>query len=190
MSSSTTKIAISWALKELVKEKPLNKITIQDIADRCGINRQTFYYHFQDIIDLVRWTLYTDAEKLIRGNKTYDTWQKGYLAVFRTIEQDKTFILNIYHHAPREYITDYLYSVTLGLLTDVVKEKEREMGLRVREDDIMFIANFFKYSLVGIVLDWIGKGMEEKSEVIVSKLDSIIHGTIEKALMNAAVGKT
>ena len=47
MSSNTTKMAISYALKEIVLEKPLNKITIQDIASRCGINRQTFYYHFR-----------------------------------------------------------------------------------------------------------------------------------------------
>ena len=97
--------------------------------------------------------------------------------------------MNIYHHAPREYITEYLYSVTLGLLTDVVKEKAHALSLTVRDDDIDFIANFFKYSLVGIVLDWIDRGMEMSSEEIVSKLDSIIHGTMEKALSNAAVGK-
>src|SRR5574344_803707 len=123
MSSNTTKIAIAYALKELVQEKALNKITIQDIADKCGINRQTFYYHFQDIIDLVRWILISDAEKLVKGNKTYDTWQKGYSAVFETIKKDKAFILNIYHHVSREYITDYLYSITLNLLNAVVEEK-------------------------------------------------------------------
>lgn len=186
MSSNTTKIAIAYALKELVQDKALNKITIQDIADKCGINRQTFYYHFQDIIDLVRWILISDAEKLVKGNKTYDTWQKGYLACFETINKDKVFILNIYHHAPREYITDYLYSITLELLVNVVEEKIKELKLRVREEDKFFVANFFKYSLVGLVLDWIDKGMEMEPEEIVNKLDSIIHGTMEKALTNAS----
>ena len=79
MSGKTTKMAIAYALKELVEEKSLNKITIQDIADKCGINRQTFYYHLPNIIDLVEWILYTDAERLMQGSKTYDTWQKGYL---------------------------------------------------------------------------------------------------------------
>ena len=176
MSSNTTKIAIAYALKELVQEKALNKITIQDIADKCGINRQTFYYHFQDIIDLVRWILISDAEKLVKGNKTYDTWQKGYLACFETIK----------NHAPREYITDYLYSITLELLTNVVEEKIKELKLRVRDEDKFFVANFFKYSLVGLVLDWIDKGMDMEPVEIVNKLDSIIHGTMEKALTNAS----
>ena len=186
MSSNTTKMAISYALKEIVLEKPLNRITIQDIASRCGINRQTFYYHFQDIIDLVRWTLISDAEKLVKDNKTYSTWQKGYLAVFETIKKDKVFILNIYHHVPREYITEYLYSITLDLLNAVVEEKVKELKLKVRDEDKLFVANFFKYSFVGLVLDWIDKDMEMDASLIVDKLDSIIHGTIQKALMNAA----
>ena len=125
MSGKTTKMAIAYALKELVEEKSLNRITIQDIADKCGINRQTFYYHFPNIIDLVEWILYTDAEKLMQGNKTYHTWQKGYLSVFKTIEKDKSFILNVYHHAPREYIKSFLYTVTQHLLLDVVEEKTK-----------------------------------------------------------------
>ena len=53
--SDITKRAIGASLKNLLREKKLNKITVQDIADDCGINRQTFYYHFQDINDLVEW---------------------------------------------------------------------------------------------------------------------------------------
>ena len=187
MSGKTTKMAIAYALKELVEEKSLNKITIQDIAEKCGINRQTFYYHFPNIIDLVEWILYTDAERLMQGNKTYDTWQKGYLSVFKTIEKDKSFILNVYHHAPREYITSFLYTVTQRLLLDVVKEKAKELRLKVKDEDILFVADFFKYSLVGIVLDWIDKDMQMDATDVVKKLDSIIHGTMEQALRNAAI---
>ena len=186
MKRKTAKELLAESFRELSATKTVDKITIQDIADKCGINRQTFYYHFQDIIDLVRWILISDAEKLVKGNKTYDTWQKGYLACFETIKKDKVFILNIYHHAPREYITDYLYSITLELLTNVVEEKIKELKLRVRDEDKFFVANFFKYSLVGLVLDWIDKGMDMEPVEIVNKLDSIIHGTMEKALTNAS----
>ena len=57
MSGTTTKIALAYALKDLLKNKPLNKITVSDITDKCGINRQTFYYHFADIMELVGWLL-------------------------------------------------------------------------------------------------------------------------------------
>ena len=184
--ANNTKQVITQAYADLIAKKNIDRVTVKDVAEACGITRQTFYYHFQDIIDLVRWMLSTEAGRQIEGNRTYDTWQKGYLAVFRTIESDRQFILNIYHHIPRQYLMDYLYSVTMNLLLDVVREKTRDLGVRVREEDIDFIANFFKYSLVGIVLDWIDHDMEEDAAEIVSRLDAIIHGTIENALSNAA----
>ena len=54
--SQTTKRALGASLKKLLLQKPLNKITISDIAEECGISRMTFYYHFKDIYDLVEWT--------------------------------------------------------------------------------------------------------------------------------------
>lgn len=74
MSKLTTKKAIAGALKELMEEKPISKITVGDIADRCGINRQTFYYHFQDIPDLVEWICIVEADEAIENNKDYATW--------------------------------------------------------------------------------------------------------------------
>ena len=78
MSKVTTKNAIAYAFKELLLEKPINKITINDIAEKCEINRQTFYYHFHDVIELTEWICEVDAEKALKENKTYDTWQEGF----------------------------------------------------------------------------------------------------------------
>ena len=61
--SQVTKRALEASLKNLLLQKPLNKITIADIADDCGINRMTFYYHFKDIYDLVEWCCEEDASR-------------------------------------------------------------------------------------------------------------------------------
>ena len=71
MSSLTTKKAISFTLKELLLEKPLSKITVNDITERCDINRQTFYYHFESITDLVEWTCLEDADKVLKALEIY-----------------------------------------------------------------------------------------------------------------------
>ena len=67
----------------------------------------------------------------------------------------------------------------------MVEEKTKELGLKVKDKDKLFVADFFKYSLVGIVMDWIDKDMQMDAEEVVEKLDSIIHGTMEQALKNA-----
>ena len=59
--SQQTKQALSEALKAMMKKKPLNKITVRELVEDCGVNRKTFYYHFEDIFSLLKWTLDQEA---------------------------------------------------------------------------------------------------------------------------------
>ena len=61
----------------MLLEKPLNKITINDITEDCGVNRMTFYYHFKDIYDLVDWILAEDAAKAMEGRRGFGTWSEA-----------------------------------------------------------------------------------------------------------------
>ena len=65
--SQTTKRALEASLKKLLLQKPLNKITINDITEDCGVNRMTFYYHFKDIYDRVEWSCLEDARKALEA---------------------------------------------------------------------------------------------------------------------------
>ncbi|MDO4492133.1 MAG: TetR/AcrR family transcriptional regulator C-terminal domain-containing protein [Lachnospiraceae bacterium] len=187
MSRATTKIAIAFAFKELLLEKPLDKITVNDITDKCGINRQTFYYHFHDILQLTEWICEEDADRAIQANKTYDTWQEGFLALFNMIKRDRAFIVNIYRNTPRDYLYRYLYKVTYQLLFEVLEEQAE--GMVVRMEDKAFIANFYKYGFVGLVLEWIDGGMKEEPKIIIERLNSLIQGSFKHALENAKVNK-
>ena len=93
--SQVTKRALEASLKNLLLQKPLSKITISDITEDCGINRMTFYYHFKDIYDLVEWSCQEDASKALAGNKTYETWQQGFLQLFKAVQDNKPFIMNV-----------------------------------------------------------------------------------------------
>ena len=67
--SQITKRALEQSLKNLLREKPLSKITVTDITEDCGISRMTFYYHFKDIYDLVEWACMEDAAKALANKK-------------------------------------------------------------------------------------------------------------------------
>ena len=161
-------------------EKPLDKITVVDIAEDCQVNRQTFYYHFQDIYDLVEWIYTSEATAAIGGKKTYDTWQQGFLRVFQYVQENRAFVFNTYHSVSREHLERYLYSVTYDLLSGVVEEKAA--GMPVREDDKTFIAHFYKYAFVGLMLDWIATGMKQEPAALIERLGLLIHGNIAAAL--------
>lgn len=178
--STLTKEALEESLKKLLLQKPLTKIKINDITDDCGINRMTFYYHFKDIYDLVEWSCIQDAKKAIEDKKTYATWDEGFLQIFQAVEDNKPFIMNVYRSVSREQVERYLYEVTYQLLIDVVKEKSA--GMTLREEDQQFIANFYKYGFVGLMLDWIKNDMNENPSKIIERLKTLIYGDIEKSL--------
>ena len=146
------------------------------------MNRQTFYYHFQDIQDLIEWICFEDADRAIQNHKTYDTWQEGFLSLFELMKKDKPFIVNIFHSVSLESLQNYLYRVVYDLLYNVAKEKSK--GLVVREDDLAFIANFYKYGFVGIMLDWIDKGMQEDYHKIVMMMGTALDGNIARSIEN------
>ena len=180
--SNTTKQALEASLKKVMLQKPLDKITISDITSDCGISRMAFYYHFKDIYDLVEWSCLEDAKRALQGKKTYDTWQEGILQIFEAVLENKPFILNAYHSVSREQIENYLFHLTYDLLKAVVEEKTA--GMQIREEQKEFIANFYKYSFVGIMLDWIKQGMKENYHEIVNYLCTAIRGCISVSINN------
>ena len=185
--SNITKRALEASLKNLLLQKPLNKITVGDIANDCGINRMTFYYHFKDIYDLIEWSCVEDATKALEGKKTYDTWQEGFLNIFNAVLDNKPFIMNVYRSVSREQIEIYLYKLTYNLLIDVVNEKS--VGMAVSDEDKKFIADFYKYAFVGIMLNWIRNDMKEEPKQIVDRLSVLIHGNITRTLNNVRTDK-
>lgn len=178
--SQITKRALEESLKHLLLQKPLNKITINDIADDCGINRMTFYYHFKDIYDLIEWSCLEDAQKALAGKKTYDTWQEGFLHIFEAVKENKPFIMNVYRSVSREQIENYLFSLTYDLLLGVVNEQAA--GMSVRDEDKAFIANVYKYAFVGLMLEWIKGDMKEDPKHIIDRLTLVIYGNVRSAL--------
>ena len=129
--SQTTKRALEASLKKLLLEKPLNKITINDITEDCGVNRMTFYYHFKDIYDLVEWSCQEDASRALAGKKTYETWQQGFLQILQAVLDNKPFILNVYRSVSREQV-----------------ERERDAA----GSDLTFVVNQYRLGTTGIDL--------------------------------------
>ena len=178
--SQTTKRALAASLKTLLLQKPLNKITINDIAEDCGISRMTFYYHFKDIYDLVEWICVEDAAQALDGKKTYDTWQEGFLNIFQVVLDNKPFIMNVYRAVGRERVEQYLNPLVHSLVLGVVEEKSA--GMAVSQEDKNFIAYFYECAFIGIVLNWINDNMREDPAVIVERTSRLIHGNVVQGL--------
>ena len=180
----TTKRTLSETLKKILQEKSLDKVTVVDIVEASAINRQTFYYHFKDIYDLVEWSCLEDATRALAGKKTYDTWSEGLVQIFDAVYENKPFILNAYRCISRDQIESFLFHLTSDLLMNVVEEKAE--GTSISEEDRRFIADFYKYSFVGLMLDWIKQGMKDDYVDLAHKISITIHGSLTHSIENFA----
>ena len=184
--SQTTKRALAASLKKLLAQKPLSKITIADITEDCGINRMTFYYHFQDIYDLIDWICQEEGGRALQGRKDYRTWQEGFVALCRAVVENRPFIEGVYHSVQREQIETYLYRMVYGLLIRVVEELAAPYS--ISREDQEYITNFYKYAFVGVMLDWVRRGMREPPEAVVGRVSRMTRGQLLSAIQNMEAG--
>ncbi len=180
--SNTTKRALEASLKKLLLQKPLDKITIQDLTTDCGISRMAVYYHCKDIYDLVEWACVEDGKRALQGKRTYDSWQEGLEQIFEAVLENKPFIMNVYRSVSKDQIESYLYKLTYDLIEGVVEEQAQASS--ISKEDKRFIADFYKYGFVGIMLDWIKDGMQEDYSTIVKKMSLTLHGNISNSIGN------
>ncbi|MDE6845086.1 MAG: TetR family transcriptional regulator C-terminal domain-containing protein [Lachnospiraceae bacterium] len=179
---NTTKYALEASLKKLLMNKTLDKITINDLTADCGISRMSFYYHFKDIYDLVEWCCIEDGRRALQGKKTYDTWKEGIYQIFEAVMDNKSFILNVYRAVDRAKVESYLHKLTYQLIAEVVEEKCKDNNLP--QEDKAFIAEFYKYGFVGVMLDWIERGMKDDYGKIVEMMSVTLRGSIANSIHN------
>ena len=184
--SQITKRALAASLKKLLAQKPLSRITIADITEDCGINRMTFYYHFQDIYDLIDWICQEEGGRALQGRKDYGTWQEGFTALCHAVVENRAFIEGVYHSVQREQIENYLGRVVCDLLMGVVQELSGPYA--VSREDQAYITNFYKHAFVGVMLDWVKGGMREQPEQVVGRVSKMTRGQLLGAIRNMADG--
>ena len=176
--SLITKKALASALKQLMEKKSFEKITVSDIAAECGLNRQTFYYHFQDKYDLVNWVFYNDVVARVLHNDPYASWSDVMLDVLGIMRQSKTFYIKTFNTSGQNTFQDYFFSVTKDLLLEIIEETSAGTKGRMDldEEDKNYLAEFCAYGLVGMTMQWARKGMKEPPQEIVGRLSRFIDG--------------
>ena len=126
----------------------------------------------------------TYSEPDAYGNQNIRYRNKDYemTLIFEAVQENRPFIMNVYHSISKDKIESYLYKLTYQLIADVVGEKCA--GMELAEEDKRFIAEFYKYGFVGTMLDWIERGMKDDYRVIVKRLGITLYGNIANSIHN------
>ncbi len=181
-----TRRALAQALQELLEQKPLEKVTVKELTDYCGLTRNTFYYHFHDILELLDWIFTSEAERLIKVYEGNQEWEDGFEEGLNFLYANKRMIDHVYKSINRELLDSYLQEMVYRHALTVVKAESRKY--EVSDEAVAVVADFYKNAIIGAVISWIEQDMKEAPEELAKLYNSMFVGTIEAALKSAEKG--
>ena len=179
-----TEKAIREVFVKLLNERPLDKITIKDITETCGISRNTFYYHFADIPTLLEDIINGEIERVLSKTETELAWEDAFISGAQFALENKRFIYHAYKSVRHEEVERYLNSVAGEIMHRYVTRVAEDIP--VSEEDKQLIAEFYKAALVGMIVDWLNQGMKTDPVPIVKRLGTMLEGNIEVSLKRVA----
>ena len=159
-----TKQAIKAAFLELLDEKPLNKISVRDIVERCGINRNSFYYHFQDIPELISWVIERETERLRSKAEAQEDPEKR-LKFFFAVS------LNAMPYIRQSMLTNYrdeIGRILLAHFRRMIEESAegKELAHRCSQAEFDLIIRYHSMAILGILASWSEEDTKHQDEVV------------------------
>ena len=160
--------------------KPIDKITVKDLVELCSVNRQTFYYHFDDVYDLLEWVFEEDANRVLPKEIVYENWKQDVMMWFKYLHDNSTFALNVYNSNNRMYMLRYIkgrLQTCIRGFADIVSE-----GMNIDKMDYEFVIEFYSNGVVGLIAQWLDLGMQLPKEVTKERCLRMLDNSVENML--------
>ena len=168
--SLRTRQQLSHALKRAMEKKPLIRVSVSELVRSCGMNRNTFYYHFVDIYDLLKWTLEQEAVNTVSQIDLLTNTEQALRHVLDYAEANREFILCAYDSMGREQIKRFLHDGFIRMTRAAIDEGEKELGLQVDDDFKQFTATFFTEAYAEIVIGWLRRNDRSDREQLLQNM--------------------
>ena len=181
--SQFTKRAIVASFLKLLAEKPLDKITVKDIVEDCGVSRNAFYYYYADIFALMDEIFARETEKVLSAAVDLGSWQEALLHALEFALEHKRLIIHVCHSSCRDRGIRYLYRVTEKAIGESV-ERQSE-GLYSSPEDRQFLSHFYTHAVVGLFLEWVDGGLRQEPEAAIRRMGTLLDGNLRSALIKS-----
>ena len=157
--SGFTKEIIARTFTELLDEKPMSKVTVKDIVERCGVNRNTFYYHFRDIPDVVEFILKKKWDEILEAPQEKASILECMEEMAALVRSNRKLMLNVYKSVKRDTFLFYMNEVATYIITEYFDKNMNEFNLDKRE--IQMLIKYYKCLFIGILMEWLDHGLED-----------------------------
>lgn len=182
-----TKNAIKTSFLKLLNERPLGKISVRDIVEDCGINRNSFYYHYQDIPALIEEIVREHFDVLIREYPNVTSLRAGVNAAIRSALERKRAVLHIYNSVNRDIFERYLMAFCEEFIRAYFQTAFADAEISEKDREIMI--RLLKCEVFGACIDWVSSGMPETVEEDTDRLFTVCEGLSEDIIQRCKSAK-
>ncbi len=177
-----TEKAIKEAFTELLNERPLAKITVKDITDRCGVNRNTFYYHYQDVLALVEQLCEDECDRVVSRYPEINSIEGCLEALTRYARDNKRAIMHIYRSDNKDTYEASLWRMCEYVVSTYARSAFADAP--VSDEDKQLFIRFYKCACFGMVIDWISHDMKDEYVQGLLRMCELKKGTAQLIIEN------
>ncbi|MBQ8151654.1 MAG: TetR/AcrR family transcriptional regulator C-terminal domain-containing protein [Firmicutes bacterium] len=174
--ASRTKKEIAAATQELLREKPLHKITVKEITQKCDLTRNSFYYHFDDIYDVVNYIFEDEVEGIVAKYVDNEDWEAGFLSGINYLYENRDMIYHIYRTVQHENIDTYLGNIMDSVVYELINHLDVPEDLS--EESKKITALVYRSAFAGVIQQWIHDDMATPPEAVAVLCDEIFRATV------------
>ena len=157
------KSMIAETFMALSKTKDVDKITVMDLVKACHISRQTFYYHFQDILEVIEWSMQQAFQEILTRKMDTDAPEKTICIFIESSSEAAALLKKLLHSKRREQIETILVNAVRSYLQELINRQESKPNLPLA--DAKVILDFCTYGIVGLLLENCGKKSLDKERI-------------------------
>lgn len=170
-----TKERLAQALKQLSRTRTLKSVSVQSIADACGINRGTFYYHFYDKQELINWIYHSDITEPTQKflSESPENWTQISRFGLNLMFQEKDFYIQAVKLDGQNNLSDYIKTEIEGNWNILVNRYTELCNSAAVPTDMSFFANFMAGGAYSMLMKWLENGMQESPSMLAELIDTI-----------------
>ena len=175
-----TRREIKSKFMELLSEKSFDKITVKELVDACGISRNTFYYHYHDIFEVMEDIFECEIMKVVEAEKRYGSLKEAFIMATKFAQDNRKAMLHLHQSTKRTFFEDYLIRMSEKIIKEYIYQQAE--GLEVDESDINLLTVFYKHGLLGILKEWLDRGLLGGEEELIERMAYILEGNVRNSL--------
>lgn len=180
MAKNYTKNLIKQEFIKLLNKKSLHNITVTEIAKQCKIERKTFYYHYENLPQLVKEIFDEELEDVIKEFNETLSWEESFISAAKFILENKKVVKNMYESDYKVELEKYIFSLSGEIMKKYVERVAKDTN--AQEIDIKLIAYFYQCALSSSLVEWVATDMKTDPKLVTRRLGELMDGNILESL--------